>query len=191
MLTLKLTASPTSTAPSPKSPKGLGLGTVTRSRPQPTGFSTKPPVAPAPSTGCQVGLARQASFHVPNSKARLSGDARWGLTGPGVRLSAPPLLRDPGAESEAENGEGPPSQLHYDHTQGHTRSTGSGAWTQAEQEPHLDRGGYAPNGLEVGQRTDKRGRENLARGKTLKHKQDSRRARIAPGTTSAQDNLRE
>ena len=32
MLTLKLTASPISTAPSPKSPKGLGLGTVTRSQ---------------------------------------------------------------------------------------------------------------------------------------------------------------
>lgn len=33
--------------------------------------------------------------------------------------------------------------------------------------------------------------ENLARGKTMKHKQDSRRARTAPGTTSAQNNLRE
>lgn len=43
----------------------------------------------------------------------------------------------------------------------------------------------------MGQRTDKTGRENLARGKALKHKQDSRRARIAPGTTSAQNNLRQ
>lgn len=33
--------------------------------------------------------------------------------------------------------------------------------------------------------------ENLACEKTMKHKQDSRRARTAPGTTSAQNNLRE
>lgn len=50
MLTLKLTSSPTSTASSPKSPKPWALGWSHASCPQPTGFSTKLPVAPAPST---------------------------------------------------------------------------------------------------------------------------------------------
>ena len=71
--------------------------------------SPSPPASPQSSlwppcsqhTGCRAGLARQTSFRVPNSKARLSGDACRGLTGPDVRLSAPPLLRDPGAEGQS------------------------------------------------------------------------------------------
>lgn len=127
MLTLKLTSSPTSIAPSLKSPKPcLGLRMVTRFLPPAHRLLHKAPCGPCSQhTDCQVGLARQTSFHVPNSKARLSGDTHWSLTGPGVKLSAPSLLGNPGAE----NGEGPPSQLHYDHAQGHTRSPGPGAWT--------------------------------------------------------------